>query len=101
MDKSGKLPGEYTINGFIHRISEYPNEVESIQMVKDNVVHIGTNAKTKQKIEIAKKWALKAWEQVKGFTNEINALSAEYKNDAERELKEFKERPLWKKLFLN
>ncbi len=62
--KNGKRPGEKIIHGFIHRIDEYPTDAEKIQMIKDNVVHIGTDAETKKKVAIVQKWAIEAWKKL-------------------------------------
>lgn len=100
-NKSGKRPGEQIIHGFIHRISEYTTEAEKVQMIKDNIIHIGTDAEVKKKVAIVQKWAMEAWQQIKGFVEQFNNLSDTYKNCAEKELGEYEARPLWKKLLLN
>lgn len=100
-DKNGERPGEQIIHGFIHRISEYPDEAGKVQMIKDNVVHIGTDAETKKKIAVVQKWALEAWDEVKGLFGQVNTLSVEYKKDSKEALDKFKERPWYKKLFFN
>jgi hypothetical protein len=100
-NKSGKRPGEQIIHGFIHRISEYATEAEKVQMIKDNIIHIGTDAEVKKKVAIVQKWAMEAWQQIKGLVEQFNNLSDTYKNCAEKELGEYEARPWWKKLLLN
>ena len=59
--KTGQRPGERIINGFIHRIDEYPDDTAKVKMIKDNIIHIGTDAETKAKIAVVQKWAIEAW----------------------------------------
>lgn len=95
-------PGEQIIHGFIHRIAEYPNEAEKVKMIKENVLHIGTNAEVKTKIYAVKKWAAEAWNQhIEPILGQINTLSEKYNNSSEKALEDFSNRPLWKKIFLN
>lgn len=95
-------PGEQIIHGFIHRITEYPSEAEKIKMIKNNVIHIGTNAETKTKITAVKKWATEAWHKhIEPVLSQINTLSEEYNTSSKKALDDFNKRPLWKKIFLN
>jgi hypothetical protein len=94
-------PGEQIIHGFVHRISEYPTEAEKIQMIKDNVIHIGTNAEIKNKVAIVQKWALEAWHQLESFFEQVNKTSKKYNRSSAKALRDFNQRPLWKKILLN
>ncbi len=100
-DKNGKRPGERIIHGFIHRICDYSNETKQVQMIKNNVIHLGTDAEVKKKIAMVQKWAMEAWNQVEDFIEPINKLSDKYKRYLKRELDEYQKRPWWKKLLLN
>lgn len=75
-DKTKRRPGEKIIHGFIHRIYEYPTDDEKLRMIKDNVIHIGTDAETKTKIAVAQKWAIETalpaiWEAIDGTANSL------------------------------
>lgn len=95
-------PGEKIIHGFIHRITEYPNEAEKVRMIKENVVHIGTNAETKTKLYTVKKWAAKAWDQhIEPILGQASTLSEDYKNSSKKALEVFNKRPWWKKALTN
>lgn len=100
-EKGGGLPGERIINGFIHRVDEYVNEDEKVQMIKDNIIHIGTDVETKKKIAVVQKWAMGAYDQLKDFVNKTNIFSDQLLQKSEKRLADFEKRPLWKKLFLN
>lgn len=104
-EKTGKRPGEGIIHGFIHRISEFPNEAQQLQMIKDNIVHIGTDAETKKKISEIQKWAKTALTETGKFLEETgnDFLKASKRLDkkSKKALKEFKDRPLWKKILMN
>ena len=99
--KTGERPGERIIHGFIHRIDEYETEDEKVRMIKDNIIHIGTDAETKKKIAVAQKWAIGAWKEIRGVMGQINAFSADFRQNSETALNEFQNRPWWKKMFFN
>lgn len=100
-EKTKKRPGERIIHGFIHRINEYADDNARVQMIKDNIIHIGTDAETKKKIAVVQKWAIGAWNEIKGFMEQVSAVSADFEQKSEKALREFQNRPLWKKIFLN
>lgn len=103
-DKSGKRPGERTLHGFVHRITDpaLTTDAAKLKMLKDNIVHIGTNAEVKTQISIVQKWAVEAWEkQIKPNLKQINKLSKKYKRSSKKALRDFEERPLWKKILFN
>lgn len=100
-EKTKKRPGENIIHGFIHRIKDYATDDEKVQMIKDNIVHIGTDAETKKKIAVVQKWAISAWNEIQGLVEQINAVSDDFRQRSEKALAEFEARPLWKKLFFN
>lgn len=66
-EKTKKRPGEQIIHGFIHRINEYATDDEKVQMIKDNIIHIGTDAETKTKISAVQKWAKETWTKIIPF----------------------------------
>ena len=100
-EKTKKRPGEQIIHGFIHRISEYADDDSRVQMIKDNIIHIGTDAETKKKIAIVQKWAIGAWNEIKGFVGQVNVVSNNFRQSSETALNEFQDRPWWKKMFSN
>jgi len=99
--KNGKLPGEKIIHGFIHRINEYPDDIAKVKMIKDNIIHIGTDAETKAKIAVVQKWAIEAWGKIKVFFQEADDFSKRIEQSAKDRKKAFEDRPWWKKFFLN
>lgn len=101
-DKNGRRPGEKIIHGFIHRIGEYSTEDEKIRMIKDNVIHIGTNAEVCSNVSAAKKWAAKVWAQeIRPLINQLNVGAKDFRDASKKALDDFDKRPLWRKLFLN
>lgn len=103
-DKNGRRPGEKIIHGFIHRINNpaLTTDAERLQMIKDNIVHIGTNAEVKTKVDAVQKWAIGVWENdLKPLIDALNVKAEKYKTDSEKALDDFNKQPLWKKLFKN
>ncbi|PIU07332.1 MAG: hypothetical protein COZ85_03880 [Candidatus Moranbacteria bacterium CG_4_8_14_3_um_filter_34_16] len=96
--ETGERPGERIVHGFIHRINEYKSEDEKVRMIKDNIIHIGTDAETKKKIAVVQKWAIGAWNEIKKFVGQINAVSADFRQNSETALNEFRSLPWWKKM---
>jgi hypothetical protein len=93
--------GEHILHSFIHRIDEYQTEAEKIQMIKDNVIHIGTNAEVKTKVSAIYEWAIEAWNQIQAVIDQAEKVSKDYRRSSKQALKKFKDRPWWKKAFLN
>jgi hypothetical protein len=71
--KTRKRPGEKIIHGFIHRINEYATDDAKVQMIKDNIIHIGTDAQVANKISQVQEWALMIWEKIKPIGDKIDS----------------------------
>jgi hypothetical protein len=104
-EKTGERPGEMIINGFIHRISEYPNEMAKVKMLKENILHIGTDAETKKKITDIQKLVEVAWEKIGDFLensgDDIIKASRKFDKMSKKKLDDFEKRQLWKKIMMN
>lgn len=98
----GSWLGEETLKGIIKHIKSCPTKAEKMQMIKNNIINIGTDVKVKDNVDIVKKWAMDVWtNDIKPVIDQINALSEEYRDSSKKALDDFNKRPLWKKLFLN
>ncbi|MDZ7612183.1 MAG: hypothetical protein U5L10_05450 [Candidatus Moranbacteria bacterium] len=79
---NGSYPGKEILNGFIHRVDEFPDDASRKRMIKDNIRSIGNDATVKGVASKVKKLVKTYWPKldqeaanvVDGFNEQLKKL---------------------------
>ena len=94
----GIYPGGKIIDGFIHRLDEFPSEKEKLFWIKENIINIGTNAQIETWVGEARKFLVSCYKKT---TQELEEMIKEFNESAQQAAREYESLPRWKRIFFN